>query len=115
MGEANPVTPTDRLGPMREDGRTSPTDRSGPMSACGCREAGKESVSPPDRLGPRDEREPGEAGAEAGGGGDGDIEPEEATGADTSGITAKERKKNTEQRAADRLKESLRLGHIKLH
>ena len=85
------------------------------MSSRGKKDAGAETVSPPDRLGPRDERETREAGAEAGGGGDGDIEPEEATGADTSGITAKERKKNTEQREADRLKESLRLGHIKLH
>ena len=59
----------------------------------GKKDAGAETVSPPDRLGPRDERETGKAGAEAGGGGDGDREPEGATEADTSGITAKERKK----------------------
>ena len=63
------------------------------MSACGKKDAGVETVSPPGRSGPRDERESREAGAEAGGGGDGDGEPEEATKADTSGITAKERKK----------------------
>jgi hypothetical protein len=84
------------------------------MSACGKKDAGVETVSPPGRSGPRDERESREAGAEAGGGGgDGDGGPDEATAADTSGMTAK--KKNTEQRAVDRLKESLRLGHIKLH
>ena len=84
------------------------------MSSRGKNDAGAETVSPPDRFGPRDERETREAGAEAGGGGgDGDGGPDEATAADTSGMTAK--KKNTEQRAVDRLKESLRLGHIKLH
>ena len=84
------------------------------MSSRGKKDAGAETVSPLGRLRPRDKRETREAGAEAGvGEGDGDGEPDEATGADTSGMTAK--KKNTEQRAVDRLKESLRLGHIKLH
>ena len=54
-----------------------------------------------------------EAGAEAGGGGDGDREPEEATGADTSGITAKEKKYRTT--GSRSIKRKLRRVHIKLH
>ena len=62
------------------------------MSSRGKKDAGAETVSPPDRLGPRDERETREAGAEAGGGGgDGDGGSDEVTEADTSGMTAKKK------------------------